>query len=114
MTLQFEPERMVYDRAQGLLRFFATDGSLLARCAISRAALIALEDDAQAGVDAMLTTYRRNRHLIQHIAQRKYRARMLEPGGVVVRVEDVAEEVPPPARQGSGDEHGERIGETAT
>src|SRR4051812_29408751 len=96
MTLKFEPERMVYDPTESLLRFFATDGSLLARCAISRAALIALEDDAQGGVDAMVTPYRRNRRLIQHIAQRNYRARMLEASGVVVRLEDIADEAPAP------------------
>jgi hypothetical protein len=89
MALIFEPDRVVYDPDEGLLRIFATDGLMLARCAVSKAALIALEDDAQAGVDAMLTTYRRNRDLIHDIAQRKYRARQFEAGGVVVRVDDV-------------------------
>ena len=91
MALVFEPDRAVYDRQEGLLRLFATDGVVLVRCAVSKAALAELEDDALAGPEAMISTYGRNREHIQAIAERKYRSRRFEPGGsVVVRLEDVA------------------------
>src|SRR5437764_867942 len=89
MTLTFEPQ-VLYDPQDRMLRLFATDGATLVRCAVSKAALTALEDDALAGPDAMIITYRRNRERIQAIAQRKYRHRWFEPGGdIVVRLEDV-------------------------
>ena len=90
MALMFEPDRVVYDPEERLLRLFATDGLMLVRCAISKAALAALEDDALGSQDAMISTYRRNREYIQAIAEHKYRRRWFEPGGdVVVRLEDL-------------------------
>jgi len=90
MTLTFEPDRCQYDPQERLLRLFATDGVALVRCGISKAALVALEDDALGGPDAMIITYRRNRERIQSIAQRKYRHRWIEPSGdLIVRLEDV-------------------------
>ena len=47
MALIFEPERVVYDPSEGLLRIFATDGLMLARCAVSKAALIFAEVSAE-------------------------------------------------------------------
>ena len=99
MTLIFEPERVAYDPDQGLLRIFAIDGFRFAPCAVSKAALIALEDDAQAGAHAVLTTYRRNREIIHEIARRKYQARRFEAGGVVVRLGDVTAQLPQPPRR---------------
>jgi hypothetical protein len=90
MTLRFEPDRVVYDPSEGLLRVFATDGVLLVRCAVSKAALAALEDDALGGLASLISTYRRNRKHIQAIAQRKYQRREFESGGnVVIRLDDV-------------------------
>jgi hypothetical protein len=90
MTLTFESDRVLYDPQERVLRLFATDGATLVRCAVSKAALTALEDDALGGPDAMIVTYRRNREHIQAIAQRKYRHRWFEPGGdLIVRLEDV-------------------------
>jgi len=90
MALNFEPDRVVYDPHERVLRLFATDGVMLVRCAISKAALTALEDDALAGPDAMIITYRRNKEHIQAIAQRKYRHRRFESSGdLIVRLEDV-------------------------
>ena len=90
MTLTFEPDRVLYDPQERVLRLFATAGVMLVRCAVSKAALTALEDDALAGPHAMIITYRRNREQIQAIAQRKYRRRSFEPGGdLIVRLEDV-------------------------
>jgi hypothetical protein len=91
MTLAFEPDRVVYDDSQRLLRIFALDGLRLVRCAISKAALVALEDDALAGPHAMAVTYRRNQALVQEIAKRKYFARRFELGNttIVVRLDDV-------------------------
>ena len=90
MTLRFEPDQVLYEPEGRLLRLFATDGKMLVRCAISKAALTALEDDALGGPDAMITTYRRNKEHIQAIAQRKYRRRWFEPSGdLIVRLEDV-------------------------
>jgi len=90
MALMFEPDRAVYDPQEGLLRLFARDGVMLVRCAVSKAALTALEDDALGGLDGMISTYRRHRKRIQAIAERKYRDRRFEPrGSVVVRLEDV-------------------------
>ena len=90
MTLAFEPDRVVYDDSERLLRIFALDGLRLVRCAVSKAALVALEDDALAGPDAMAVTYRRNQALVQEIAKRKYLARHFELGNaIVVRLGDV-------------------------
>jgi hypothetical protein len=89
MALIFEPDRVAYDPDNRLLRLFATDGLILIQCAISKAALAALEDDALAGPDAMAATYRRNMEQIQEIADRKYRNRQFESGAVVVRLEDL-------------------------
>ena len=96
MALIFEPDRVVYDPDKRLLRLFATDGLRLVECAISKAALTALEDDALAGPDAMAATYRRNMEQIQEIADRKYRNRQFENGGaVVVRLQDVTSRAAP-------------------
>ena len=89
MALVFEPDRVVYDPNDRVLRLFATDGLVLVKCAISKAARAALEDDALAGPHAMEATYRRNREQIQEIADRKYRRRQIESGAVVVRLEDL-------------------------
>jgi len=90
MTLEFEPDRVVYDDGEHLIRIFALDGLQLVRCAVSKAALVALEDDALAGPHAMTITYRRNRSLLQAIAERKYLARHFEVGNtIVVRLDDV-------------------------
>jgi hypothetical protein len=95
MALTFEPERMVYDPSEGLMRFFAADGAAIVGCAISKAALAALEDDALGGVHAMVITYRRHRELFQEITESKYRGRRLEDGGcVVVRLADVTAQLP--------------------
>ena len=56
MALVFEPDRVAYDPNDRLLRLFATDGLMLVKCAISKAALAALEDDALAGPEAMAET----------------------------------------------------------
>ena len=90
MTLKFEPDRVVYDEGERLIRIFALDGLQLVRCAVSKAALVALEDDALAGPHAMTITYRRNQSLLQAIAKRKYLARHFEVGNtIVVRLDDV-------------------------
>jgi len=98
MALVFESERLIYDAAERLIRIFAIDGPTPIPCAVSRAALIALEDDAQAGPHAMAITYRRNRSLIQEIAERKYKAGQFESSGsVVVRLVDIADRLEGPA-----------------
>jgi len=90
MALTFEPERIVYDTEEELLRFFATDDVLLIRCAVSKATLAALEDSALTDPDAIVIAYHRNRELIRDIAERKYRAHQFETGGiVVVRIQDL-------------------------
>ena len=90
MALIFEPDRVVYDPEEKLLHLFATDDLRLVRCAVSKAALAALEDDALAGHYGMMSTYARNRERILEIAHRKYMTRQFEPGGiVVVRLQDV-------------------------
>src|SRR4051812_1204316 len=90
MALAFEPDRVVYDDSEHLIRIFALDGFQLVRCAVSKAALVALEDDALAGPDAMAITYRRNQALVQEIAKRKYLAQRFELGNtIVVRLDDV-------------------------
>ena len=95
MALTFEPERVVYDPSEGLMRFFAADGAVIVGCAISKAALAALEDDALGGVHAMVITYRRHWELIQEITESKYCGRRLEDGGcVVVRLADVTAQLP--------------------
>jgi len=56
MALRFEPDRVAYDPSEGLLRLFATDEALLVRCAVSKAALAALEDDALGSLDLLIAT----------------------------------------------------------
>ena len=90
MALTFEPERIVYDTEEELLRFFATDDVLLIRCAVSKATLAALEDSALTDPDTIVIAYHRNRALIRDIAERKYRTHQFETGGiVVVRLQDL-------------------------
>ena len=90
MALSFEPDRVVYDDSEHMIRIFALDGLQLVHCAVSKAALAALEDDALAGPHAMAVTYRRNQALVQEIARRKYLARRFELGNtIVVRLHDV-------------------------
>jgi hypothetical protein len=52
-----------------MIRIFALDGLQLLHCAVSKAALVALEDDALDGPHAMAETYRRNQALVQEIAK---------------------------------------------
>jgi hypothetical protein len=94
MALRFEPDRVAYDPQARLLRLFATDGVMLVRCAVSKAALAALEDDALCGVASMVDTYRRNKGYLQAIAQRKYQRREFEPEGLVVRLGDIDNSAP--------------------
>ena len=61
MSLVFDPDRVAYDPQQQALRFFARDDFRLVYCAVSKAALAALEDDALGGAHAMATTYRRHK-----------------------------------------------------
>jgi hypothetical protein len=90
MTLEFEPDRVMYDDSERMIRIFALDGLQLVRCAVSKAALVALEDDALGGPYAMAITFRRNRSLVQEIARRKYRAHHFEGGDtIVVRLDDI-------------------------
>ena len=90
MSLIFEPDRVAYDPERQALRLFATEDFMVVRCAVSKAALAALEDDALGGPHAMATTYRRHRERIQELAVRKYRERRFETGGfVVVRRDDL-------------------------
>jgi hypothetical protein len=90
VVLSFEPDRVVYDDSEHMIRIFALDGVQLVHCAVSKAALVALEDDALAGPHAMAVTYRRNQALVQEIAKRKYLARRYEVGNtIVVRLDDV-------------------------
>jgi hypothetical protein len=91
MALKFEPERIVYDPEECLMRFFATEGQAVVRCGVSIAALAELEDDALGGPEAIVGSYLRHRELIRDIAERKYRAHRFETGGsVVVRLQDLA------------------------
>ena len=113
MALVFEPERLIYDASERLIRIFAIDGPKLIACAVSKAALIALEDDALAGPHAMAITYRRNRGLIHEIAERKYRAGQFEPGGsVVIRLVDIADHLEGPTRPPADSDR--RVGESRT
>jgi hypothetical protein len=80
----------MYDDTERMIRIFALDGLEPVRCAVSKAALVALEDDALAGPHAMTITYQRNQSLLQAIAKRKYLAHHFEVGNtIVVRVDDV-------------------------
>jgi Protein of unknown function (DUF1488) len=97
-VLLFEPERVAYDPEDDVLRFFANAGAAVIRCAVSKAALAELACGAVASRDAMLNAYRRNRKLIQEIAERKYRAHRYETGNVVVRLQDLSVWSPSPTK----------------
>ena len=84
MSLVFDPDRVAYDPRQQALRFFARDDFRLVYCAVSRAALAALEDDALGGPYAMATTYRRHKERIRGLALRKYLARRYENGAMII------------------------------
>ena len=102
MKLKFEPDRVLYDERERLIRIFALDEQRFVCCAVSKAALVVLEDDALAGPHAMATTYRRNQSLVQEIANRKYLARHFERGNtIVVRRADVIAQLA--AQNGAGD-----------
>jgi hypothetical protein len=90
VALKFEPDRVLYDPDEDVVRFFANEGPGLIRWAISKAALAELGHHSMADPDAMMDAYRRNRELIWHIAERKYRAHRYETGRVVVRLQDLA------------------------
>src|SRR5262245_45715879 len=90
MALNFEPDRIVYDPEESLMRFFATERGTLVRCGISTVALAALEDSALGGADEIVSSFFRHRDFIQDSAECKYRARRFETGGnVVVRLQDL-------------------------
>jgi hypothetical protein len=97
MSHPSEPDRAIYNAAEGLIHFSLASRPTSVECAISKAALAALEDDTLAGADAMVVTYRRLRGFIHEIAERKHRARQFELGGrVVVRLEDIVALLPQP------------------
>ena len=97
MSSTSEPDRVIYNAAEGLMHFSLASGPTSAECAISKAALVALQGDALAGADAMVVTYRRLREFIHEIAGCKHRAGQFELGGrVVVRLEDIIALLPQP------------------
>src|ERR1700746_2235646 len=99
MALVFVPERPIYRATERLIRIFAIDGPRAISCAVSKAALIALEDDALAGPHAMAITYRRNRTDIREVAQEKFRAGQFESwGSVVIRLVAIAARLDGPTR----------------
>jgi hypothetical protein len=75
-------EEISYDTQRKLLHFQMTDRGVTIECAISKAALVLLEDDALAGPAAMATTYLRNKSRIQGLAREKYRD--LKSYGIVI------------------------------
>jgi len=90
MALSFEPEELLYDPEQGVMRFVGTAGGLPVRCGVAIAALVALQGTSPAGLEAMLATYLRHRQRIHEIIERKYRAGQFEFGGsVFVWLEDL-------------------------
>lgn len=84
MTLSFKPDRAVYDPSRGVIRFFATDGALLVNCAVSKSALIVLDDGVAPGGAVLERIYERHRERIQEVANRKHRARQLEQDGMII------------------------------
>jgi hypothetical protein len=75
-------EEISYDTQRKLLHFQMTERGITIECAISKAALALLEDDALAGPAAMATTYLRNKARIQGLALEKYRG--LKGYGIVI------------------------------
>ena len=91
MALYFEPEQIVYDLEEGLIRFLATEEETVIGCGISIAALAQLEDTAFSKPDEIVSSYFKHRNLIQDIAERKHRAGRFETGGkIIVRLQDLA------------------------
>jgi hypothetical protein len=84
MPLSFTPHRAIYDQAKDLMQFFATDGTLLVRCGVSKNALLALDPELPREARMIARLYERNRQRIEAIADRKYRARHLENSGMVI------------------------------
>ena len=90
MDFQFQPERLIYDPEQGLMWFFATEGTVSVECAISSAALAALGHLALQGPNALTSTFQQHQRLIQQIAEHKYRARQFDSRGkIIVDLEDL-------------------------
>jgi len=91
VSLTFKPQRAVYDRNKGVVRFFAQDGPVLVRCAVSKNALASLADTAASGEHLLERVFRRHRERIQEIASRKHQAQKHEAdGSILVRRRDLA------------------------
>jgi len=90
LDLQFQPEGLVYDPEQGLMWFFATEGTVSVECAISSAALAALAHLALQGPNSMMSSFQQHQRLIQQIAEYKYRAHQFDSRGkIIVDIEDL-------------------------
>jgi hypothetical protein len=89
-------EEISYDTQRKLLHFQMTERGVTIECAISKAALVLLEDDALAGPAAMATTYLRNKSRIQGLARHKYRD-LKSYGMVIVSALDLGTPALPPA-----------------
>jgi hypothetical protein len=90
LDLEFQPERLVYDPEQGLMWFFATNGTVSVECGISLAALTALAHLSLQGPNAMISTFQQHQELIQKIAEHKYRAHRFDSSGkIIVGLEDL-------------------------
>jgi hypothetical protein len=90
MSLSFRPNRGVYNPADGVMWFFATDGPVLVRCGVSKEALAAIDRACEDGPGLFERTYQRHRERIQGVAARKHRAKAFDrPGVILVRPADL-------------------------
>ena len=84
MPLSFQPNRAVYDPANGILRFFASDGPVLVKCGVSKDALASLGAGSAGETTVLERIYKRHRQRIHQIAERKHRANQIDRNGVIV------------------------------
>jgi Protein of unknown function (DUF1488) len=90
-ALTFHPNRAVYDRAAGVVWFFAAHGPLLERCGVLDEALAAIDHLRAERLEIPEQVFQRHRERFHEVAARKYRAEQFDrPGVILVRPSDLA------------------------
>ena len=90
MSLVFEPDCIAFDAEERVMRLFAVDGVVVVKCAISKAALDAMEEQPLGDPNALAQAYHRHRERILELLQHKHSERQMEPdGAIVVRADDL-------------------------
>ena len=89
--LEFSDDTVRYDDRREVILFHGESGEKDVYCAISREAIEDHFKPKGGGKPARIAAFKRHRRTIEEIAERKFRARQIEPDGtILVRSTDVA------------------------